>query len=195
MEQEIWKPIPNYEGLYEASNLGNIRSVNRTMNINNIVTSNREPYSLTRNIAGQTLKKRENVDGYYIVDLSKNGVVKRWRVHRLVAMTFIDNPDNKPHINHKDSNRKNNCIDNLEWCTSKENNHHAASKGHYSWRKGMSLTDETKQRISKSKGSPIRDKRSGKEYYNILHCARELETTAYFIRKELKSPNGIYEYI
>lgn len=97
---EIWKDIPGYEGLYQASNCGNIRSLNwRNMNI-------------VRNLYLKPHNK-----GYLQVELAKNGKKKMITVHRLVALTFIPNPDNLPVINHKDENKMNNGVENLEWCT------------------------------------------------------------------------------
>lgn len=86
-----------------------------------------EIYSLKRN---KILKGTVNKQGYKCVLLTKNdGKIKRVRVHRIVAQTFIPNPENKPQINHKDGNKMNNAISNLEWVTSKENIHHAIKTG------------------------------------------------------------------
>lgn len=97
--EEIWLPIKGYEGLYEVSNLGNVRSLNykRSGKIGNII---------------------KNIDkkGYVFVTLYKNGKHKSHKVHRLVAEAFIPNWFNEPQINHKDENPKNNNVDNLEWC-------------------------------------------------------------------------------
>ena len=98
--EELWRPIPNYEGYYEASNLGRIRSVYRYKRV---------------------LKPMISNTGYERVDLFKNRHRKQYSVHRLVAITFIDNPDNKPFVNHRDENKINNCADNLEWVTHVEN--------------------------------------------------------------------------
>ena len=107
---EIWKDIPNFEGYYQASSIGNIRSLSRE--VNNFIG--------TRKIKGKVLKKKKcNVYEYVI--LSKNGKYYSKSVHRLVAEAFIPNPDKLPQINHKDENPLNNCIDNLEWCTNKYN--------------------------------------------------------------------------
>jgi hypothetical protein len=98
--EELWRPIPNYEGYYEASNLGRIRSVYRYKRV---------------------LKPMISNTGYERVDLFKNRHRKQYSVHRLVAITFVDNPDNKPFVNHRDENKINNCADNLEWVTHVEN--------------------------------------------------------------------------
>lgn len=105
---EIWKDIKDYEGLYQVSNLGRVKSLYR------IDSSNHKVYE-------KILKTRER-HSYIAVDLHKEGKAKTFSVHRLVAMAFISNPDNKPQINHKDENKENNCVDNLEWCTVLYNN-------------------------------------------------------------------------
>ena len=108
---EIWKDIPGYEGLYQASNCGNIRSLNwRKMNI-------------VRNLYLKPHNK-----GYLQVELAKNGEKKMITVHRLVALTFIPNPDNLPTINHKDENKRNNDEANLEWCTFSYNTAYSKNK-------------------------------------------------------------------
>lgn len=103
--KEIWKPIKNYEGLYEVSNLGRIKSLPRRG------TGNQE----------KILKPKTTKFGYYEIVLIRHYNRKSCKVHRLVAETFIPNPQNKPYINHKDFNGLNNHVDNLEWCTPKEN--------------------------------------------------------------------------
>lgn len=108
MIKEIWKDIPDYEGLYQVSNLGRIKRI-LFLNYN------------SRKRKEKILKKVIDKDGYYKVSLSKNNKVKNYFVHRLVAKAFILNPNNCPIINHKDENKKNNCVNNLEWCTIKYN--------------------------------------------------------------------------
>jgi len=90
---EIWKDIPDYEGLYQVSSQGRIRN--------------------NKKIRKLTLRK----DGYLHIPLSKNGVTKYFLIHQLVAKTFIDNPLNYKEINHIDENKTNNIIENLEWCS------------------------------------------------------------------------------
>lgn len=100
---EIWKDIPNYEGLYQASNLGSIKN-SRTEKI---------------------LKPRIDKNGYFKHILYIKGVPKEFRTHRLIALTFIENPNNLPQVNHIDENKENNCVDNLEWIDAKGNSNHA----------------------------------------------------------------------
>lgn len=110
--KEIWKDIKGYEGLYQVSNLGRVKSMDRCVKtINNS----------TRLIKGKVLSAYITSNGYYRLSLCKEGVEKRYFVHRLVAEAFIQNPDNLPQINHKDENKLNNCVDNLEWTSAKYN--------------------------------------------------------------------------
>ena len=108
MENEIWKDIEGYEGLYQVSNLGRVKSLARK-------TGNQ--YN-KENI----LSKERTRKGYYRVQLTKNKEHKHYPIHRLVAIAFIPNPDNLPCVNHKDENKGNNCVWNLEWCSKKYNN-------------------------------------------------------------------------
>lgn len=100
MSEEIWKPVPGYEGLYEVSNFGRVRSLFRYKKI---------------------LKPSPNWNGYTTAELWKGKRRKRISIHRLVATCFCDNPYNKPFVNHKDETRTNNRADNLEWVTHVEN--------------------------------------------------------------------------
>lgn len=97
--KQIWKDIEKYDN-YEISNYGVIR-IKKSKKI---------------------LKYQIDKDGYYVVNLYKNSKFKHFRVSRLVAQTFISNPNNLPVVNHKDENKQNNCVDNLEWCTVAYNN-------------------------------------------------------------------------
>ena len=121
MEQnkEIWKDIEGYEGLYQISNFGNVKSLDNT-----VIYSNRR----IRKHKSKLLKFGI-CRGYCIVNLYKNKRSSSSKVHRLVAQAFIPNPENKPTVNHKDGNKQNNCVDNLEWATIKENNNHAYTIG------------------------------------------------------------------
>lgn len=93
---EVWKPVAGYEGLYEVSNLGHVRSLYRYK---------------------KQLKPTASKAGYLLVDLKG----KKFSVHRLIAIAFLPNPEGYPQVNHKDENKQNNCVENLEWCTAKYN--------------------------------------------------------------------------
>ena len=108
---EIWRDINEYEGIYQVSNLGNVRSVDRIID---------RGFSKLP-LKGKILSPSNNA-GYLFVILSKNCNAKTAFIHRLVAETFIPNPDNLPCVNHKDENPLNNRVDNLEWCTYSYNN-------------------------------------------------------------------------
>lgn len=106
--KEIWKDIPDYECLYQASNFGRIRSLNRIDNCN-------------KPRIGKILKFFKSKNGYFQVWLSKNGKAHIFLVHKLIAKTFLENPHNYLYINHIDGNKSNNNVDNLEWCTQSHN--------------------------------------------------------------------------
>jgi hypothetical protein len=111
--QEIWRNIKGYEGIYQVSSQGNVRSLPRTI----VDGANHK-----KHYKGKMLTSRIDKGGYKIIDLRNGYDKKTYKVHRLVALAFIPNPNNKPEINHKKENEKwNNFVDNLEWATSKEN--------------------------------------------------------------------------
>lgn len=115
MEKEIWKPIKDYENLYEVSNNGKVRSL-----IREVVVKNKYGAVSTRMTKPKELKPQKRGE-YYIVWLCKNGKPKQYYIHRLVGETFIANSNNLRDINHKDENKLNNNVNNLEWCTHKYN--------------------------------------------------------------------------
>ena len=111
MENEIWKPVVGYEGLYEVSNIGNVRSLrwrggHKTHNV----------------------FQRINKNGYYDLILVRNKTIKYVLAHQLVAQAFIPNPEGKRCIDHIDGNRRNNRVENLRWCTHKENSNNPISR-------------------------------------------------------------------
>ncbi len=118
MTETIWKPIKGYEGLYEVSNLGQVRSLPRIKR-GKFMKDGLPSYYKTKE---KLLKQKIAQDGYVTVCLcDKVGSMKWCRVHRLVATAFIENPDNKEIVHHKDENIKNNCVENLAWVTPREN--------------------------------------------------------------------------
>lgn len=115
--QEIWKDIKGYEGLYQVSNLGRIKSLPRKLKIYNQYGFTNK-YSCTRE---KILKLQQDRHGYLRVCLSKYKNKKLLQVHRLVAQAFIPNTNDLPCVNHKNENKSDNHVDNLEWCTYKYN--------------------------------------------------------------------------
>lgn len=110
MENEIWKPIKGYEGKYFVSSLGRIKSLpNRSRRTELILKPQNQTYSF--------------------IDLCKDGKVKKLTIHRIVAINFLDNPQNKPDVNHIDGNKHNNKLSNLEWVTKSENIKHSYATG------------------------------------------------------------------
>lgn len=118
--QEIWKDIPDYEGIYQVSNLGRVKSLERNVNIK---SSSKKLFPVKEKILSQS----KNTP-YCFVTLQKDKKGFRCSVHRLVAKTFIPNPQNLPFINHKDENKRNNNVENLEWCTQKYNANYGTSR-------------------------------------------------------------------
>lgn len=145
LPKQIWKDIPDYEGKYQVSNTGKVRSLN---------------YRCTGKV--KILKQNTDKLGYKRVFLYKNGKFKIYFVHRLVALVFIPNPNNYPIVNHKDENPSNNTVWNLEWCTQEYNCNYGTrlercSKGLKGKNKGKHHTKETKRKIGegfKGKNNP-----------------------------------------
>lgn len=126
MEQEIWKDIKGYEGKYQVSNFGNVRSL---------------MYHNAKEIKRiSLLKPATDGSGYFRCALSKNNILTTFKVHRLVAQAFIPNPNNYPQINHIDGNKKNNRVENLEWCTNSMNQIHAYSNNLNQGARGKGIT-------------------------------------------------------
>lgn len=120
---EIWKDVKNYEGMYQVSNLGLVKSLERK-----VIAAQ----GFVQTYPGKTLKHdvlTTTYSNYQRVTLSRNNKVSRHSVHRLVAEAFIPNTEDKPHVNHLDNNAENNTVENLEWCTHSENMQHAQKQG------------------------------------------------------------------
>ena len=137
MEEEIWKPIKDFEGYYEVSNIGRVRSLN-----------------YKRTGKEKILKNIEDYKGYLEVGLTKNGKRKQFKIHRLVAEAFIPNPENKPCIDHINTVKSDNRVENLRWVTYKENSNNEKTlekfKGENHHFFGKHHTEETKKKISEA---------------------------------------------
>lgn len=126
---EEWRDISKLGGSYQVSNLGRVRSLTRR-------TPNRGGWQTRK---GQILKPEKARNGYLRITLWTNGKPKHYLIHRLVAQTFLPNPHNFPQVNHKDENKLNNCISNLEWCSEKYNKNYGTFK----------------KRVAKAKAKPV----------------------------------------
>jgi hypothetical protein len=115
--EEIWKDVVGFEGLYKVSNLGNVIGIGKSWVCGMYDSIIVKPESIR--------KQSTDTGGYKQVWLCKDGKAKNYLVHRLVAKTFLENPENKKDINHKNGNKTDNGLDNLEWCTRSENVLHA----------------------------------------------------------------------
>lgn len=151
--QEVWKDIKGYEGLYQISNTGKVKGLKRN----------------------KVLKPILQRSGYYYVDLQR----KRRLVHRLVAEAFIDNPDNLPEVNHKDEDKVNNSVENLEWCDSKYN-------ANYGTR-------------NKRRGKPIQCIETGVIYWGAREMERQLgikhNSIAFAIRNGTRAGGYHWQYV
>ena len=127
MIEEIWKDIEGYGGVYQISNLGNVKSLERIVY---------HPDGRVQVRKERIMSKRESTDGYYMAKLNVNKKSKSIAIHRLVAQAFIPNPNNLPEVNHIDTDRKNNKVDNLEWCTHIDNIMYSVKLGHYKGKLG-----------------------------------------------------------
>lgn len=117
--EETWKDVVGFEGLYKVSNLGRIKSISRKI-------FNGKGFYISKE---KLLLQRYNKKGYKVVDLCKNSKHYYSLVHRIVAIAFLENINNLPQINHKDGNKQNNNLLNLEWCNNSQNQLHAYKLG------------------------------------------------------------------
>lgn len=139
----VRKPIKGYEGYYEVDQFGRVYSVDRLIPVDD----NGRQYNKV--LRGKQMKQNMHSKGYKVVSLTKDGKTKTVFVHRIVAEAFIRNEDNLPMINHKDEDKTNNFVENLEWCTAKYNRSYGkAIEKHAKAIKGRKHTEEHNQKIS-----------------------------------------------
>lgn len=170
VSKEVWKDVLGYEGLYKVSDLGNIISLPRKGTIK----------------TEKLLKPKIDKDGYLCVTLYKNNTRKSYHVHRIVAMSFINNYDNLPQVNHIDGNKQNNNINNLEWCTNQENIQHA-------WEIGLK-----KRRYGKDndKSKTVYQYSNELELINIYESTRDAERKTGFNHSHIaKCCNNKYKTV
>ena len=189
--KEVWKAVVGWEGLYEISNLGNVRTLHY-----------KKPYLMHPVVDSKGYKRIS-----FVLPNSKK--YKRYGVHRLVAEAFIPNPNNLPQINHKDENRANNCVDNLEWCTNKYNCNYGSHRKNVSFsRTGLVFSELHIENIRKAhakvQGKPvIQLSQNGdfiKQFDSMSSASRELNIAPICISKccngKIKSAGGyIFKFV
>lgn len=152
---EEWVDLPGYEGLYQVSKTGYIKSLPR------------------KGTQGGIMRGHLDKKGYVIITLRKDGVQSSKRLHRLIAETFIPNPDNLPEVNHRNENKVDNRVENLEWCTSAYNHEYGSRTS----------------RAAQSCGKAIVCVETGVKYQGAKWAATELNLDPSAITKALKNPN------
>ena len=184
MEKEIWKNIKGYEGLYQISNYGKVKSLERYYFSG--------MYNAIKKYQNENIRKTEkSKNGYLRVTLSKNGKLKKYSIHRLVAETFIPNPNNLLQVNHIDENKENNYYKNLEWCDSEYNVNYG--KRNEKAKKSMIASKGKKINQYDLKGNFI------KQYFSISDASKQFKNKRSNIsaccRKKQKTAFGyIWEY-
>ncbi len=152
MEEE-WRDIEGYEHEYQVSNLGRVRSLDRISKQNH-------------KLKGRFVTPNITKGGYALVRMYGTQGFKIESIHRLVAKAFIPNPDNLPEVNHKDENKQNNCVDNLEWCTRLYNVHYGTGLQRLSDKlKGHEMSDATRLKQSVSMKEHIRKRKEQGTYW------------------------------
>lgn len=177
--EEIWKDIPGYEGHYQASSEGRIKSVEHTETF-----VKHYQYGDVENTVTYPSKvlSQNMTSGYLSVIFSVKGVTYYPLVHRLVALAFLDNPDDKPQVDHIDGDRTNNKPENLRWVTSKENHANAVKHGTH-----------TSQQVYKKK--PVRDVDTGRVFSSMLEAELEYGIPRGRISAAIKSGHRVYGHL
>lgn len=176
MEKEVWKDIPGYEEYYEINQYGVVKSKDRIV----------KRFYGDFFQKGKIMKQQLNHNGYNTIQLTKDKNQKRYMVHRLVAITFIPNPENFPFINHKDEIRTNNHVSNLEWCTQRYN---------VSYGNCISKRQLTQRHTNKNMKTVIAyDNENKLEFISIRGAARELNLHQSNIQQAIKNGTKCGKY-
>lgn len=209
--KEEWKDVEGYESLYQVSNLGRVKSLEK-----HFLRAYKDSYR-TRTIPAKILKPFPTRTGYLLVKLTQNKTAKCFQVHRLVANAFIPNPQHKPQVNHINGVKTDNYISNLEWVTAQENTFHKnhilgfkfSEETKENMRKkklGISLNEQTRKKMSEAhKGkTPVNAKKvkcinTGKIYNSAREASLSLNlnknAVSKAIKRKTKAGNLYWEYI
>lgn len=184
--QEEWRDVVGFERAYQVSNLGRVRSLDRDIPYVNNGTHTILHYK------GKILKLKPDRDGYPRVSLKFGDKIKLAGVHRLVAQAFLPNPDNLPCVNHKDYQRDNNCVDNLEWCTVEYNNHYSENEK----RRPHAMYVNIGQTTAKYTAHPVRCIETGQVFESQIAAERQLGLWKSAVIHSLKTgrPVGNHNY-
>lgn len=167
---EVWKPVPGYEQFYEVSNFGRVRSFSRPVRKrrgNKVVLEMQE---------GRILKPAVTHKGYFAVKLYDDTKSHMFPIHRLVLSTFVPNPENLPQVNHKDENKQNNRVDNLEWCSAKYNRNYGSVR---SWNyKPVKQFTKAREFIREFESIISASRCTGIAATNIGNCAKHKRPSA-----------------
>lgn len=165
-----------FEGTYEVSMIGNVKSLPREVN------RTRKGYTFAAKLKGKSSKKFLS-HGYYAVSIGKENSFSPKYIHRLVAQAFIPNPNNLPCVNHKDGNKLNNHVDNLEWCTHRENTIHAHVNG-------LSRVPENHTRQGRNNGNSKLTEEDVKDIRRLLKSGLRIKEVAEVFPEVSKSTIG-----
>lgn len=178
IEKEIWKDIPGYLGYYQISSLGRVKSLERTIQYS---PSKKYPNGRTVVLKSKIMTPCTDGKGYKFVQLFINNKFRSKKIHRLVAECFISNPNNLPQVNHKDENKQNNAIDNLEWCSLIYNVNYGTGKYRKTLNRRIPVVQYTL------------DDKIVREYESATSAAKILNKTQGSARQILQTCRGVYK--
>ena len=186
LSDEIWIDIKDFEGLYQVSSFGRVRSLDRYVKMFN--RWGQQILVFKKGVIIRPCLTR----GYKVVLLSDRSRQQKYypkRVNRLVAEAFIPNPNNLPQVNHKDENKLNNRVDNLEWCTVEYNNNYGTKNQRYEKTCGMKVYQMTLDGKIINKFNSIRgaSRETGFDFRNIQHCLKGITKTSYGYKWKFES--------